>query len=107
MRLDHTFNWCGDEPLYIRKFLGYTKSYTCASAVVAKYQKRISSPLLDRIDIHTEVPRVDYEKLSEDRLGESSEVVRVSRLHETPSERDSRNWIPNIRSFVMLICASG
>src|SRR5262249_38801616 len=39
-------------------------------------QKRISGPLLDRIDIHIEVPRVDYEKLSSDRLGESSEVIR-------------------------------
>jgi magnesium chelatase family protein len=32
--------------------------------------------LLDRIDIHIEVPRVDYEKLSGDRLGESSEAIR-------------------------------
>jgi len=33
--------------------------------------------LLDRIDIHIEVPRVDYEKLSSDRLGETSEVIRA------------------------------
>jgi magnesium chelatase family protein len=52
------------------------KLCTCASAVVTKYQKRISGPLLDRIDIHIEVPRVDYEKLSGDRLGESSESIR-------------------------------
>jgi hypothetical protein len=32
--------------------------------MVSRYQKRISGPLLDRIDIHVEVPRVDYEKLS-------------------------------------------
>ena len=32
--------------------------------------------MLDRIDIHTEVPRVDYEKLSGDRLGESSEMIQ-------------------------------
>jgi magnesium chelatase family protein len=44
---------------------------------VTKYQKRISGPLLDRIDIHIEVPRVDYEKLSGDRLGESSEAIRA------------------------------
>jgi magnesium chelatase family protein len=44
--------------------------------VVTKYQKRISGPLLDRIDIHIEVPRVDYEKLSGDRTGESSESIR-------------------------------
>jgi magnesium chelatase family protein len=40
------------------------KPSTCASAVVTKSQKRISDPLLDRIDIHIEVPRVEYEKLS-------------------------------------------
>jgi predicted ATPase with chaperone activity len=44
---------------------------------VTKYQKRISGPLLDRIDIHIEVPRVDYEKLSGDRLGETSEAMRA------------------------------
>ncbi len=44
---------------------------TCSAGMVTKYQKRISGPLLDRIDIHIEVPRVDYEKLSERRLGET------------------------------------
>jgi magnesium chelatase family protein len=53
------------------------KPCTCAPALVTKYQKRISGPLLDRIDIHIEVPRVDYEKLSGDRLGESSETIRA------------------------------
>jgi magnesium chelatase family protein len=53
------------------------KPCTCAYAVVTKYQKRISGPLLDRIDIHIEVPRVDYEKLSGDRVGESSESIRA------------------------------
>ncbi|MCZ2127535.1 MAG: YifB family Mg chelatase-like AAA ATPase [Anaerolineales bacterium] len=53
------------------------KACTCAPAVVTKYQKRISGPLLDRIDIHIEVPRVDYEKLSGERLGESSAAIRA------------------------------
>jgi magnesium chelatase family protein len=44
---------------------------------VSHYQKRISGPLLDRIDIHIEVPRVDYEKLTDDRLGEASEAIRA------------------------------
>jgi magnesium chelatase family protein len=52
------------------------KACGCAPAVVTKYQKRISGPLLDRIDIHIEVPRVDYEKLSSDRMGETSETIR-------------------------------
>jgi len=50
---------------------------TCSSAMVTKYQKRISGPLLDRIDIHIEVPRVEYEKLAATHLGESSATVRA------------------------------
>jgi magnesium chelatase family protein len=52
------------------------KPCTCSNMVVTKYQKRISGPLLDRIDIHIEVPRVEYEKLSDARLGESSATVQ-------------------------------
>ena len=43
---------------------------------MTKYQKRISGPMLDRIDIHIKVPRVDYDKLSSDRLGEPSASIR-------------------------------
>jgi magnesium chelatase family protein len=50
--------------------------HTCAYALVTTYQKRISDPLLDRIDIHLEVPPVDYEKLSGDRVGESNDAIR-------------------------------
>src|SRR5512140_3671229 len=53
------------------------KPCTCAHSTVTKYQKRISGPLLDRIDIHIEVPRVNYEKLSSDRLGETSASIRA------------------------------
>ena len=53
------------------------KACTCAPSTVTKYQKRISGPLLDRIDIHVEVPRVDYQKLRDDRLGEASAVIRA------------------------------
>jgi magnesium chelatase family protein len=49
---------------------------TCSMTMVSRYQKRISGPLLDRIDIHIEVPAVKYEKLTDDRLGEPSAVVR-------------------------------
>ncbi len=52
------------------------KECTCSNSMVSRYQKRISGPLLDRIDIHIEVPRVDYEKLSDDRLGEPSAAIR-------------------------------
>jgi magnesium chelatase family protein len=55
----------------------------------SKYQKRISGPLLDRIDIHIEVPRVPYERLTGERLGEPSSVVaaRVEAARERPRQR--------------------
>jgi magnesium chelatase family protein len=43
---------------------------------VSRYQKRISGPLLDRIDIFVEVPRVEYEKLAAETAGELSARVR-------------------------------
>jgi magnesium chelatase family protein len=65
--------------------------------VVSKYQKRISGPLLDRIDIHVEVPRVEYEKLSESRLGESSATVRarVEAARQIQREHFSKNGLSN------------
>jgi magnesium chelatase family protein len=48
----------------------------CGSTAVARYQRRISGPLLDRIDIHLEVPRVEYEKLAGTALAEDSATVR-------------------------------
>jgi magnesium chelatase family protein len=53
-----------------------TRACTCAIGTIQKYQKRISGPLLDRIDIHIQVPRVEYDKLSDKRLGEPSSVIR-------------------------------
>ena len=52
------------------------KPCACTHATVTKYQKRISGPLLNRIDIHIEVPRVDYEKLSGNKVSETSESIR-------------------------------
>ncbi|MEE8519041.1 MAG: YifB family Mg chelatase-like AAA ATPase, partial [Dehalococcoidia bacterium] len=52
------------------------KMCTCTSSMVARYQKRISGPLLDRIDIHVEVPRVEFEKLTGAATGERSADVR-------------------------------
>jgi len=49
---------------------------TCSHSAIQSYQKRISGPLLDRIDIHIQVPRVDYEKLNDQRLGELSNTIR-------------------------------
>ena len=66
------------------------RACTCSDSTVTKYQKRISGPLLDRIDIHVQVPRVEYEKLSSSRLGEPSVVIQ-SRV-ETARERQRQRF---------------
>ncbi|MEI7502251.1 MAG: YifB family Mg chelatase-like AAA ATPase, partial [Paludibacter sp.] len=48
----------------------------CGPGVVQKYLSRISGPLLDRIDIHIEIVPVPFEKLSDMKDAESSEIVR-------------------------------
>jgi magnesium chelatase family protein len=50
---------------------------TCSPGLISRYQKRLSGPLLDRIDIHVEVPRVPFQKISDDRRGEGSAAVRA------------------------------
>jgi magnesium chelatase family protein len=50
---------------------------TCPPSLVSRYQRRISGPFIDRVDIFVEVPHIDYEKLSDDRLGEKSETVQA------------------------------
>ncbi len=50
---------------------------SCSASSIMRYQKRISGPLLDRIDIHIEVPRVDYEKLADKRNAENSKTIRI------------------------------
>lgn len=49
----------------------------CHPAAVARYQRRVSGPLLDRIDMHVEVPRVASHKLLDERPGECSATVRA------------------------------
>jgi magnesium chelatase family protein len=54
-----------------------TRACTCQQGTVDRYQKRLSGPLLDRIDLHVDVPRVEYEKLAADSVAESSAAVRA------------------------------
>jgi len=52
------------------------KECICTPTQIQKYQKKISGPLLDRIDLYIEVPRVKVEKLSSAKVAESSARVR-------------------------------
>ena len=49
---------------------------TCTQKAISKYLSKISGPLLDRIDIHIEVPPVSFEKLSSNTLSESSAEIK-------------------------------
>ena len=48
----------------------------CSPQQIRQYQSKISGPLLDRIDLHIEVPSVKYRALSDKELGESSATIR-------------------------------
>jgi len=86
-----------------------TQECTCSATQVARYQKKISGPLLDRIDIHVEVPRVPFEKLSTQRLGEptvdirarveAARVVQHQRFAETNLQINADMGPPEIRQF--------
>lgn len=52
------------------------KACTCGRADVSRYRARLSGPLLDRIDLHVEVPAVPYSDLSGERSGKSSAEMR-------------------------------
>ena len=85
------------------------KECTCSSTAIARYQKRISGPLLDRIDIHVEVPRVDYEKLADKRNVEKSETIRqrvqaartrqLDRFKGTPTTCNTEMGPTEVRDF--------
>jgi len=61
----------------------------CSPTQIARYRSRISGPLLDRIDIHVEVPAIAYEQLSRLEKGEPSSAIRdrVMRARTIQQER--------------------
>lgn len=67
----------------------------CSPTQIIKYQKKISGPLIDRIDLHIEVPRINFEKLSNDDLAESSASIRkrVEKARKIQLERFSNKKI--------------
>ncbi len=80
---------------------GSQKACGCALAVVPDTKNASPVPLPDRIDIHIEVPSADYEKLSSDRLGETSETIRkwVQATRDVQnkrfSDKESKDMVSN------------
>lgn len=52
------------------------KDCTCSPQMISRYRSKLSGPLLDRIDIHSEVPSVNFKELTDESRGEKSESVR-------------------------------
>lgn len=68
---------------------GGKRECRCSPLQVERYRDRISGPLLDRIDIHVEVPAVQYREMSSNELAESSATIRlrVERAREVQQAR--------------------
>lgn len=71
------------------------KECTCTTNQVNKYQKKISGPILDRIDLYVEVPHVKYEKLTEeDTEGSSTEIrKKVEKARDVQLQRFQNDGI--------------
>jgi magnesium chelatase family protein len=65
---------------------------TCTATMIQRYRSKISGPLLDRIDIHVEVPALKFRELSRDSSAEPSAAIqeRVSRARAIQQKRFSR-----------------
>ena len=54
-----------------------TAACTCSPQAVSRYLSRVSGPLLDRLDLHIEVPPVEFDELSSEEKAESSAAIRA------------------------------
>lgn len=65
------------------------KECLCSQSQIINYNKKISGPILDRIDIHIEVPRVEFDKLNTDEKGETSQIIkqRIQKARNIQTER--------------------
>ncbi len=85
------------------------KECTCTQTSIMRYQRRLSGPLLDRIDIHVEVPRVNYDKLTGTTTPESSGSIRqrvetartlqLQRFSETRRTNNAEMGPKEVRQF--------
>ncbi len=71
------------------------KQCVCSPGQISRYKRKISGPLLDRIDLHIDVPAVKYEKLSGEKIGEESKHVkaRVQQARQIQQERFEKESI--------------
>jgi magnesium chelatase family protein len=88
------------------------KRCICTPLQVLRYQKRVSGPMLDRIDIHIEVPRIKYDKLATAPAAESSKSIRLRvnnarvvqqrRFENLPIKTNAEMGVREIKAFCNL-----
>ena len=80
---------CAMNPCPCGYYTHPTRQCTCQHGMVGKYLNKISGPLLDRIDIHIDVPPVDFNSLADSERGERSAVIkkRVNAARKVQQER--------------------
>ena len=78
--------------------LAATQAMGTSSHQTVTHYQRISGPMLDRIDIHIEVPRVDFEKLSDNRRREALDEIRA-RVEGARHTRNSIECKPSMLAF--------
>jgi magnesium chelatase family protein len=69
-----------------------TRECRCTPAIIQRYLSKISGPLLDRIDIHIEVPAVPYKELRSNGATESSAEIR-DRVEKTRGVQQARGFV--------------
>ncbi|HSX19366.1 MAG TPA: ATP-binding protein, partial [Candidatus Saccharimonadales bacterium] len=74
-----------------------TRNCTCSPSAITRYQKRISGPILDRIDIHLSVPAVKVEKLTKQENSEQSSKIQA-RVQKARNIQQKRFAKTNIKS---------
>ena len=84
-------------------YLGHpTRECTCTPSAVDAYRRRISGPLLDRIDLHVEALPVEYDDLASEQGGESSADVRARVMAARALQRERYKALPGVRCNAQL-----
>lgn len=78
-----------------------TTACTCSPTAIDRYQKRISGPMLDRIDLHVDVPRVDFQKLTHAGWNEASETIRARVEAARAIQRERYRGLPILSNAEM------
>ncbi|QQG44866.1 MAG: YifB family Mg chelatase-like AAA ATPase [Candidatus Sungiibacteriota bacterium] len=89
-----------------------TKDCSCAPGAITKYRKKVSGPILDRIDLHAETPSVEYEKLEGESREEPSAKVRQrveqarkiqkQRFRGLPIQTNAEMGLREIKQFIKI-----